>query len=155
MKNHRTSIKLSLAICFLSSLLLAVWLVTFPKFIEWFYVTYHGLNPASAGVIRNERTLIAVFYVCAPFAAATLYMLIRLLTNFLADRVFIRKNVQYLRLISWCCYAVTLAAFTGGFFYVPIFIIAFSAGVVGTLLRVVKNMAHAAVALQEENDLTI
>lgn len=155
MKNHKTSAKISLAICTLSSAVLAAWIFTFPRFIRWFYVSYHGLNPAAAKVEQNERIIITVFYICAPFAAAALYMLIRLLGNILKDQVFIQRNVQYLRFISWCCYAVTLAAAVGGVRYMPIFIIAFATGVVGTLLRVVKNVVHAAVALREENDLTI
>ena len=155
MKNPKTSAKISLAICILSAAVLAVWLFTFPRFLQWFYVSYHGLNPAAAKVEQNEKIIITVFYVCAPFAAAALYMLIRLLGNILKDQVFIADNVRYLRLISWCCYAVALAAAIGGIWYVPIFIIAFSTGVVGTLLRVVKNVIHAAVALREENDLTI
>lgn len=116
---------------------------------------YHGIPEATEAVTRIFRIVVTSFYLCAPFAAAALYMLIRLLKNLLDDRVFIHTNVVYLRGISWCCYAVFLVTFAGGFLYVPLFIIAFATGVVGTLLRVVKNVMHAAEELREENDLTI
>ena len=75
--------------------------------------------------------------------------------NILKNDVFILSNVRYLRYISWCCWAVALATGVAGVFYVPLAIIAVSMAVVGTLLRVVKNVVHAAVALREENELTI
>ena len=134
---------------------LAVSAFTFPLFLNWFYVSYHHLNADSALVTRNVTAITAAFYVCVPFAAAALYMLIRLLINVLHEAVFITKNVQYLRRLSWCCFAVALATGVGAFFYVPLGIIAAAMAVVGTLLRVVKNLIHAAVALREENDLTI
>ncbi len=152
---RKTSAMISLCICLLSAALLLIWLFTFPRFFHWFYADYHGLDPLSPYVERVIRTVVTTFYCCAPFAAAALAMLVGLLWNVLKDRVFIARNVSFLRYISWCCYAVTLAALAGGFFYVPLFIIAFAAGVVGTLLRVVKNMMQSAVELREENDLTI
>ena len=155
MKNRLFSAKLSLGICLFFAVVLAVSVCTFPMFWSWLYTGYHHLNPANEHVQRNIRTVITAFYVCAPFAAASLYMLIRLLTNILHDRVFIAKNVTYLRFVSLCCYAVAAATFAGGLFYLPLMIIAVSMVVVGTLLLVVKNLLHAAVALREENDLTI
>ena len=155
MKNNTFSAKLSLALCIFFAVLLAVSAATFPMFFNWFYVEYHHLNPQSALVQHNVQTVILTFYVCVPFAAAALYMLIRLLLNILRGQVFIPKNVQYLRFIAWCCWAVAAATGAAGFFYVPLEIIAASMAVVGTLLIVVKNVVHAAVELREENDLTI
>lgn len=82
-------------------------------------------------------------------------MLIRLLLNVLHAEVFIPRNVLYLRLVSWCCYAVAVATLVFGLSYFPLLFITFIMGVVGTLLRVVKNVMQTAVGLREENDLTI
>ena len=155
MKNHKFSAKLSLGVCIFFAVVLAVGLFAFPAFFRWFYIDYHHLNPENTLVMHNLRTVIGTFYACAPFAAAALYMLIRLLRNILKDDVFILSNVRYLRYISWCCWAVALATGIAGVFYMPLAIIAAAMLVVGTLLRVVKNVVHAAVALREENDLTI
>ena len=155
MKNRKFSAKLSLAVCIFFAVVLLVGLFAFPAFFRWFYVEYHHLNPENPLVAHNLQTVIGAFYACAPFAAAALYMLIRLLTNVLKDDVFILSNVRYLRYISWCCWAVALATGIAGFFYMPLAIIAAAMLVVGTLLRVVKNVVHAAVALREENELTI
>ena len=155
MKDHKFSTKLSLAVCIFFSVVLAAAIFTFPPFLRWFYVDYHHLNPANAAVQTNVKTVTWVFYACVPFAGAALAMLIRLLRSILRDDVFTIGNVRCLRGISWCCWAVALETAVGGIFYVPLEIIAVSMLVVGTLLRVVKNVVHAAVALREENDLTI
>ena len=154
MKEHRFSMILSLGICIASAALLAVWLFTFPAFFNWFYFGYHHLLP-SAGPQAAVQNVVRCFYCCAPFAAAALGMLIALLLNLLKGRVFIPRNVSFLRWVSWCCWAVCAIAFGFGFLYMPLMIVSFAMGVVGTLLRVVKNVMHAAVALQEENSLTV
>lgn len=153
--NRKVSAYISLILCGLFSVLLAVWLFTFPRFFDWFYVVYHHLNPAAPGIAHAVKTVVPTFYVCAPFAAAALYLLIRLLLNVIGDKTFIRINVTYLRLVSWCCYAVTLVTAVAGFSYIPLLIIAAGMCVVGTLLRVVKNLMQSAVEIKEENELTV
>ena len=90
-----------------------------------------------------------------PFAAASLYCLIRLLLNILKDRVFIAANVTYIRLVSLFCYAVAAITLVTGVGYFPLLIICFVTGTVGTLLLVMKNLLRGAVELREENELTI
>ena len=155
MKNRTLSAKISLGFCIFFSAVLVVSLFTFPAFLQWFYVEYHHLNADNAAVIRNVRAIVATYYACAPFAAAALYMLIRLLLNVLHDDVFVMKNVTYLRGISWCCWGVAVASLVGCVFYVPLVIVFAAMGIMGALLRVVKNLVHSAVALREENELTI
>ena len=88
MIKRKTSVCISLAICILSALLLAYWIVRFPAFFRWFYLTYHRLAPSvPAKRIIGDVTL--AFYCCAPFAAAALGMLIALLRNILKDRVYL------------------------------------------------------------------
>ncbi len=101
------------------------------------------------------KIVVPAFYCCVPFAAAALYMLIRLLMNVINEKVFIKTNVQYFRFVSWCCYAVALITLIFGFKYPLLEIIMFAMAVVGTLLRVVKNIMQSAVEISEENELTI
>ena len=155
MIHSKTSAILSLVICIASSVLLVVLAVTFPFFIRWLYFSYHALQLNTAAAERIFAAVIPAFYICVPIAAAALYMLIRLLFNVLHAQVFIPRNVLYLRLVSWCCYAVALVTLIFGFSYFPLLFITFIMAVVGTLLRVVKNVMQTAVELREENDLTI
>lgn len=152
MPDRKTSAKISLGICIASSAALLALAVTFPRFYEWFYFLSRSLSEESDGIIK---TVTVAFYVSAPFAAAALYMLIRLLLNIIRDEVFVGINVTYLRLISYCCFGVVLVNAVCAFFYAPLFITVLVFVIVGTLLRVVKNVMQSAVALREENDLTI
>ena len=154
MKKRQISAALSLVVCAASAVLLVAWLFTFPRFFGWFYLAYHGIaeNPYTQSVMKR---VIGAFYGCAPFAAASLYCLIRLLLNVMKDRVFIPRNVTYIRLVAWFCYAVALITLVTGARYFPLLIITFATFTVGTLLLVMKDLFRTAVELKEENELTI
>ncbi|MBR4726574.1 MAG: DUF2975 domain-containing protein [Clostridia bacterium] len=151
MKRHASAM-VSLIICIICAAALLVLLFTMPDFFRWFYLMMHGQAGYAGSVVR---TVVVAFYCCAPFAAAALAMMIVILRNVLRDQLFIRQNVTCFRWISWCCYAVMVITGVGTAYYFSLLVVAFTMGVVGTLLRVVKNMVQAAVELQEENDLTI
>ena len=155
MKKTKTSATISLAVCIAASVLFLVMLFTFPQFIRWLYLNYHVLSQNQSVFQRVRVTMIPAFYACAPFAAVSLFFLIRLLRNILLERIFIRENVQSLRFVSWCCCIVMLISLGFGLFYMPLLIVTVAMAIVGTLLRVVKNIMQAAVELREENDLTI
>lgn len=154
MLNKRTSAIISLVICVLCSLLLVLMLFTFPSFMKYLYLEYHN-GIGNDAYVQISDVVVPAFYVCSPFAAFSLYMLIRLLLNIIKEDIFIMKNAIYFRLISWCCYAVTIITAVAGFRYIPLFVIAVAMAIVGTLLRVVKNIMQSAVVIREENDLTI
>ncbi len=145
--NRKISAYLSLIICILSALLLIALLITFPSFFRWF--TEKSLND------QYVKHVSIAFYTASPFAAVSLFLLIKLLLNVIHDKVFIRSNVLYLKIISYCCYAVMIISAIFIFYYKSMCYVAFTMGVVGTLLRVVKNVMQSAVELREENDLTI
>lgn len=151
MKRHASAV-ISMVICGICAAALLALIFTMPSFFRWFYLALRGQASFAPAVIK---TVVTTFYCCAPFAAAALAMMFVVLRNVLRDQVFIRRNVACFRGISWCCYAVLLITGVACVRYFPLAVIAFAMGVVGTLLRVVKNMVQAAVELQEENDLTI
>lgn len=155
MSHTKKSAIISLVICALSGVILVVWLFTFPQFFNWFYTVYHELGSEYQETHRIIKLVIPTFYACAPFAGIAIYVLIRLLLNIINETVFVRTNVKYLRWISYLCYAVMLITVATGIFYVPLLIIGFGTGVVGTLLRVVKNLMETAVEIKNENDMTI
>ncbi len=102
----------------------------------------------------TEITLV-VFYVCCPAAWAAIGALLRLLQNIKTGRIFIRQNITLLRLLSWCCVWVALAALAVSFRYLPFALFFIAAGFLAIILRVVKNVMEEATLLREENDLTI
>ena len=155
MSRTKNSAIISLVICALSSILLVVWLFTFPWFFNWFYTVYHGLGSEYTQTNTVIKIVIPTFYACAPFAACALYMLIRLLLNIINEVIFTVSNVKYLKWISHACYAVMLITVITGIFYIPLLVIGFATGIVGTLLRVVKDLMDSAVRIKEENDMTI
>ena len=155
MSHTKKSAIISLVICALSGVILVVWLFTFPQFFNWFYTVYHGLGSEYTETNNIIKLVIPTFYACAPIAGLAIYMLIRLLLNIINEIIFAEKNVKYLKWISYSCYAVMLITVATGIFYIPLLIIGFGMGVVGTLLRVVKNLMETAVEIKEENDMTI
>lgn len=99
--------------------------------------------------------LLVTFYLCAAFGFCILILLGKLLKNIIAGDIFVEKNVKHMRYISWCCYAIAVITL----FFVPfrmlILIVTFAAAFIGLILRVIKNCFTAAIAIREENDLTV
>ena len=154
MWNRKNSVILSIVICFIIATVITVGLFLGPWAVETWFTTYRGWNGSFQ--IYDAITLFKfTFYPSAVFAYMTLYSLIRLLFNIKGEQIFIDTNVKYLRRISWGCIAVSFITLISGFFYIPYFFIAVAAGFVGLMLRIVKNAFQSAVALREENDLTI
>lgn len=88
-------------------------------------------------------------------AFAAMGALFRLLRAIRRGEVFVADNVRRLRRISWCCFAAA-AVFLLSALYRPTWgVLALAAAFGGMVLRVVKNVFAAAVALQDEHDLTI
>jgi hypothetical protein len=106
------------------------------------------------GVVENLT--LGMYYACCIPALAALFLLDRLLTNIREARVFTEENVKALRAISWCCFAEAFILAAAALYFAPI-LLAVSAAVAffGLILRVVKNVIAAAVALKAENDFTI
>lgn len=99
--------------------------------------------------------LLITLYCCVPFAVCVLVCLDILLKNIGNGQPFISKNVTLLRIISYCCFGVSLT-----FIYFAVrrpfaFAIVFAAAFFGLILRVVKNCFKKAVEIREENDATI
>lgn len=155
MWNRKRSVTLSIVVCFIFVGILTAALFLGPWFVKTWFTVYRGWAE-NGEAMRHMATLFAAcFYPCAVFAYFTLYSLIKLLFNIKKDEIFIDKNVKYLRRISWCCFAVALITLIGGAFYVPFLFVATAAAFVGLMLRIVKNVMQNAIAISEENKLTI
>ncbi|MDR0347192.1 MAG: DUF2975 domain-containing protein [Coriobacteriales bacterium] len=107
--------------------------------------------------VREENVMLimpAYYAFCVP-AYTALLSLDRLLTAVKRGRVFTKDNVRYLRIISWACFAAAFVLAASSFVSIVFFALAVIATFFGVVLRVVKNLFAAAVALQDENDYTI
>ncbi|MBR4768270.1 MAG: DUF2975 domain-containing protein [Lachnospiraceae bacterium] len=114
---------------------------------------YLELRRISSGTIR--LTLVIVFYAVSVFAWPLLYKLFRLLRNLKRGNVFVVQNVGILRVVSYCCLAIGIVCFAGGFFYHPLFFIAAAALFMTPIVRVVKNVFHQAIEMKDELDFTV
>ena len=132
--------------CIMGTLVaLAVFL---PKLMDW-YCTVRVLAQA-------ERTAITVaFYVCAVIAAFALWQFEKLLGNILAARVFVRENVNRIRAIRWCCLAVSVVCLPAACCYLPLIFMVVIMAFLALVVSVVASVMDAAVAIREENDLTV
>ncbi len=155
MWNRKRSVTLSIVVCFIFVGILTAALFIGPWFVKTWFTAYRGWAENSKAISDMLTLFLSCFYPCAAFAYITLYSLLKVLINIKKDEIFISANVKYLRLISWCCFAVALITLVGGIFYVPFLLVAAAAAFVGLMLRIIKNVMQNAVAISEENELTI
>ena len=120
----------------------------FPRLLEW----YQGLRPLG---LHGAAAVFFGFYLCVPVVLYALWCIDRLVSNVLAEKIFIQANVRYIRRIRWCCTGVSLICLPAAFFYQPLIFMVVIMAFLALVVSVVKNVIAAAVALQEENDLTI
>lgn len=113
-----------------------------------FLVFFLGLNT------EPGHFLITVYTGCVP-ASILLWNLFFLLHRIERDEVFVPRNVESLRRISWSCIAGGLICFVSGFYYIPWFVVALAAAFMGLIVRIVKNMVAQAVELKSDSDFTI
>jgi hypothetical protein len=83
------------------------------------------------------------------------FSLNKLLLNIRKELIFVDQNVTILRVISWCCFIVSIIFLCFGFLREFAFLISFAAAFFGLILRVLKNVFEQAVAMRVENDFTI
>ena len=155
MWNSKKSVTLSIVVCFALSAILALLLVLGPTVFKLYMVAYRGFLPDGDAMRHLSLTFAWCFYPSAVFSGIILYSLLKLLFNIKSEQVFINQNVTLLRVVSWCCFAISAITFVGAFFYMPFGFVALAGGFVGMMLRVLKNVMKSAVELREENDFTI
>lgn len=148
MWNPSKSVVLSLICTKLVIALVILFLVAVPELVKS-YIGYTGKNP---GI---QTSLMMTIYACSVPGLTALFCLNNLLKNIKRDAVFIEKNVRYLRIISWCSFAVSIILVLSGFYYIFFLMIAVAAAFFGLILRVVKNVIEQAMIIKNENDFTI
>lgn len=119
-----------------------------PAILDW-YAEFRFLTKTGWWV------LCITFYLCAAVTVPALFWIDRLLGNILKEQVFTAQNVSLLRGVRWCCGIISLFCLVPAFVYRPLFLMVIIMGFLCFILTVVVQVMKAAVAIREENDLTI
>ena len=130
------------------AILLALAAVTLPLLLNW-YAGFRSLTGA-------EWWAIAIaYYLCLGVIYPALWSMEKLLSNVLSGQVFTCRNVTLLRRVRGCCGGVSLLCLPAGVIYLPLLFIVVIMAFLFLALSVMVQVMKAAVAIREENDLTI
>lgn len=149
MWNGKKSISLSKLCVLAFSVLLAGTALSAPWLVHWF------LDFSRADLAGKEAFFLTTIYSGSIPAAVLLFCLYRLLRRIELEQVFITANVEYLRRISWSCFAGAVICLASIPYYFPWAFVAVAAAFMGLIVRVIKNIIAQAVELKNESELTI
>ncbi|HYF83896.1 MAG TPA: DUF2975 domain-containing protein [Clostridia bacterium] len=113
------------------------------------------LDFSRADLVGTEAFFLSTIYSGSVPAAVLLFCLYRLLHHIEIEQVFITENVEYLRRISWSCFAGAIICFVSIPYYFPWIFVAVAAAFMGLIVRVVKNVIAQAVELKNETEFTV
>ena len=128
----------------------AALIFTLPQVLRW----YAGLLNYTP-IERDFKAFIVAFWCCAVVILFALWNMEKLLKNILRQEIFIRENVRRVQRVQWCCGIVALICLAATAFVLPALLFAAIMGFLCLAVSVVASVLDAAVALREENDLTI
>ncbi len=121
--------------------------------LPWVLEQYHLHFRPLEDTVR--RAVLVGFYVSTLAILPALWNMDRLLRNILQEQVFVAKNVAHVRVVRWCCLAVSIICLAVAFDIPAMVFLSVIMGFLFLAVTVVGQLLKAAVALQEENDLTI
>ena len=148
MKSAFNLTRLTLWITRLVALVIAVFLFVLPPLLNW-YCTLRNIS------LVPKTMIAAAFYVSVVPISLALWQFDNLLRNLLKGKVFLKENVRRIRIIQWCCFAVSLICLPAALFYYPLIFLVVIMGFLSLVVAVVCRVMDEAVAIREENDLTI
>ena len=133
--NHK-ALKLSIILTNLFLLLLVAFAVSLPFIVTW-YVETMGREPSL------PTTIMVTCYPCAPFAAAILICIKKLLKNALKGSVFNSLSINLMKKISTFCLIIAAITLIAGKYYMPFFIVSGTFAFVSLLVFSFKNILDA------------
>ena len=132
----------------LTALTVLAMLIGLQPLIQW-YCTIRVLT-------GQEQTAISIaFYACAAVIFYALWNMEMLLKAILQGDVFITMNVRRIRRIQWCCGLVSLICIPACFAYMPLLLVTVIMAFLSLTVNVLACVMDSAVAIREENDLTV
>ena len=148
MKSFKRSTKILFGVLVFLSVVFGVLLFLGPTLFQW-YCDYIGRGEDS------YKTLVFVFYLCSPSAAATLIFLFKFLFQIKTNAVFSFETTKILSKLSWCCLSIvplSLPLCTQFLASLPIPAAGFF---MWLFLTIIKNAFEYGSELKDENDLTV
>ena len=118
--------------------------------VKWFLGVSHG-HGGTRDCIAFMSTIYACS-VCAWIAVVELWLLLRLVTK---GEAFSRESVRYLRITSWCCFAVAAITLVSALYYLPMALPALCAGFMGAIVRIVTSAFESALRMRDELNLVV
>ena len=148
MEKNLSAVRLTLWVERVISAVVVLLLPGLPYLLNW-YRTQRPLPQYS------YLAILIAFYCCAIFVMLALFAMDRLLRNILAAQVFVTANTRYIRQIQWYCAIISLICLPASFFYAPLWFMVLIMAFLSLVICVVARVMDAAIAIREENDLTI
>jgi len=146
MKNRIATVALWVSRCIG---VLVIGLIFFlPAILDW-YCSFRMLTD------EDKTVITACFIACVIVICGALWNVDRILTDVLAGQVFTRKNALRIRRIVWCCGGVSLISAVAAFAYMPLIFLVIIMAFLCLMVSVMAGVMDAAVAIREENDLTV
>ena len=149
MKSYLASVKLTRCATWGIALLMFALLFLFPTLVEFYHQRFRPLDDATrAAVLR-------AFYGCEAAVLFALWHMDRLLRNISRAELFTTENVRHIRMVRWCCLAVSLLCLTAAAGFPSLLFAAAIMIFLCLVVTVVGQVMASAVELREENDLTV
>ena len=148
MSHTLTSARVTLWVNRCIAALVLLLLPALPSLLNW----YGSIRSLSRG---EYLAILIAFYCCAVVTEVALWKMDVLLRNILCGQVFIGKNVRCIRSVQWCCGLISLICLPAAFVYLPLWFMVIIMAFLCLVVNVVAQVMEAAVAIREENDLTI
>jgi hypothetical protein len=130
------------------AVLLVILIFCLPALLDW-YIQFRAMTDLA------KTAVAAAFYVCVGIIFCALWNVETLLGSILEGAVFTRENVSRIRRICYCCGGVGLVCIPAAAAYLPLIFLVIIMGFLCLMVSVVAHVMEAAVAIREENDLTI
>lgn len=148
MKGSNLTAKITLVVTVLVAVGIIVLLFFLPSLLDYFGEQWNFSQ-------AQRNSIFTAYVLCALSSEWALFQMTRILRNIIAGQVFIRANVTAIRQLQICCLLICLICLPVSFHYFPLLIVALIMGFLALAVGVLCEAMKAAVAIREENDLTI
>ncbi len=149
MIHYKISARVTMYATRLVMAVMIVLLAAFPMLVQRYHAHFRPLAD-------SERTAILLaFYISSVPVLFALWNMDKLLGNILQQLLFTLENVSHVRRVRWCCFSVSAICLIAAFGFPSMLFISMIMGFLGLVVTVVGQLLKAAVAIQEENDLTV
>lgn len=149
MKHYEFSAKVTLWASRGVAVLIAALLIFFPGMVERYHRNFRPLYDS------ERYALLGAFYASAVAVELAMFHMDRLLGNILRAELFTSENVQHIRMVRWCCFAVSVVCLFAFFGFPSMIFISTIMAFLALVVTVVGQVMKAAVEIREENDLTV